>query len=52
VTSQNGMTGFPKGLYSREGKVIDGFFLVISIAIWNHMHIGSVPWNNEPETVH
>jgi len=51
VTAQKGMTGFPEGLRSREGKVVDIFFLVISISRWNQMHIGSVPWNNEPITI-
>jgi len=37
------VTGFPEGLCSREGKFKDGFVLVISIAIWNQMHIGSAP---------
>ena len=41
----------PEGLCSREGKVIDGFVLVISIIRWNQMHIGSPPWNNEPITI-
>jgi len=27
-------------------------FLVIRIAKWNQMHNGSVPWNNEPITIH
>ena len=36
-----------QGLCKREGKVTDVFVLVISIARWNQMHIGSAPWNNE-----
>ena len=46
------MTGFPEGLCSREGKVGDTFVFVISIAKWNQMYIGSVPWNNELVDVH
>ena len=38
-----GVTTLPEGLCSREGKVKDGFVLVISIAKWNQMHIGSAP---------
>ena len=52
VTAWKGVIEFPEGLCSREGKVGDGFVLVISIAIWNDMHVGSVPWNNESITVH
>lgn len=37
VTAQKGMTGLPEGLCSREGKVGDGFVLVISIARWNQI---------------
>jgi len=50
--AQKGVTEFAKGLCSREGKVGEGFFLVISIARWNQMHIGSVPQKNELVTVH
>jgi len=46
-----GVTEFPKGLCRREGKVRDIFVLVIRISRWNHMHIGSVPQNNETVTV-
>jgi len=42
-----GVTRLPKGLCRREGKAVDIFVLVISIAKWNQMHIGSVPWDNE-----
>jgi len=42
-----GWPEFPKGLCSREGNAGNGFFLVISIARWNHMHIGRAPWNNK-----
>ena len=35
VTTQKGVTGFPEGLCSREGKVGDGFVLVINISRWN-----------------
>jgi len=52
VIAQKVVTGFPEGLCKREGKVIDGFVLVISIARWNQMHMGSVPYNNELVTVH
>jgi len=38
-----GVNGLLEGLRSREWKVGDGFVLVISIAIWNQMHIGSAP---------
>ena len=44
------VTRLPDGLCSREGKVVDILVLVISIARWNQMHIGSEPWNNEPVT--
>jgi len=50
VTSQKGVTGFPKELCIREGKDVDIFF-VISITKWNHMHIGSAPRNDEPVIV-
>ena len=30
-----GVTRLPEGLCSKEGKVTDGFVLVISIAKWN-----------------
>jgi len=46
------VNGLPEGLCSREGKVKNIFVLVIIIAIRNHMHIGNVPWNNEPIIVH
>ena len=46
------VNGFPEGLCIIEGKVGEGFVLVISISIWNHMHIGSVPWYNEFLIVH
>jgi len=52
VIAWKGVTRLPKGLCSREGKVRDIFFLVISIARWNQMHNGSVSWNNELVTVH
>ena len=52
VTAQKGVTGLPEGICSREGKVGDIFFFVISIARWNEMHIGSAPWNNKMVTVH
>jgi len=52
VTARKGVTGLPEGLCSREGKVRDIFVFVISIAKWNQMHIGSVPWNNESVVVH
>jgi len=52
VTAHKGITGFPKELCSREGNAGDGFVLVISITRWNHMHIGSVPWNNDIVIVH
>ena len=52
MTTQKEVDVFPKGIYKREGKEGDGFVLVISIAIWNQMHIGSVPWNNESVNVH
>ena len=52
MIAQKVVTGFPEGLCKREGKVIDGFVLVISIARWNQMHMGSVPYNNELVTVH
>lgn len=52
LTAQKGVTKLPEGLCSREGKVGDGFVLVISIVRWNQMHIGSVPWNNKMVTVH
>ena len=51
VTAWKGVTGFPEGLCSREGKVGDILVLVINIVRWNQMHIGSVPWNNESITV-
>ena len=38
-----GLTGLPERLCSKEGKVGDGFFFVISISRWNQMHIGSTP---------
>ena len=41
-----------EGLCSKEGKVGDGFVLVIRISIWNHMHFGSVPCNNESLIFH
>lgn len=37
-----GVTRFPEGMCSREGKARDIFFLVIIISIWNQIHIGSV----------
>ena len=43
VVAWKGMARFIEGVFSREGKVGDGFFLVINITRWNHMHIGSVP---------
>jgi len=43
VTTRKGVTGFPEGLCSREGKVADIFIFVIRISKWNQMHIGSVP---------
>ena len=52
VTTQKGVTGLPEGLCSREGKVGDISIFVISISRWNQMHIGNVPWNNEPVVVH
>ena len=52
VTAWKGVIGLPEGLCSREGKFEDGFFLVIIIFRRNHMHIGSVPWNNELIIVH
>ena len=42
-TTWKGVTIFPKGLCRREGKVEDGFVLVISISRWNQMHIFCVP---------
>ncbi len=38
-----GLTKFPEGLSSKEGKVGDVFVLVIRITRWNKMHIGSAP---------
>lgn len=52
VTSRKGVTGLLEGLCSREGMTADIFVLVSSISRWNQMHIGSVPWNSEPVTVH
>ena len=52
VTTRKGVTVFLEGLCSREGKTEDGFVLFISIAIWNQIHIESVPWNNELVTFH
>lgn len=52
VTARKVVNGFPEGLCIREGKALDGFVLVISISRWNQMHIGSVPWDSEPVTVH
>ena len=52
VTTRKGVTGFPEGLCSREGKVWDGFSLLIVIVKWNQMHIASVPWKNESVTIH
>jgi len=52
MNAWKGVAEFPKGLCSREGKLRDGSILVISIARWNQMHIGSVPWNNDLVTVH
>ena len=43
MTMWKGVTGFLEGLCRIEGKVEDGFVLVISISIWNHMHIRCVP---------
>ena len=37
------VTRFPERLCSREGKVEDGFVLVINIDRWNQMHIGIAP---------
>ena len=51
VTAWKGMTGFLEWQCSREGKVWDILVLVISVARWNYMHIGSAPRNNEPVTV-
>ena len=51
VTTRKGVTVFPR-LCSREGKAEDIFGLFMSISKWNHMHIGSVPWNNESIIVH
>ena len=47
LTTQFGVTRFPKGLCSREEKFRNGFVLVISITKWNHMHIGNMTYNNE-----
>lgn len=52
VTARKRVTKFPKGLCSNEGKVGDIPDLVISISIWDEMHIWSVPWNNELVTIH
>ena len=52
VTAWKGVAKFPEGLCSREGKVEDIFVLVISIAKWNQMHNGSLPWNNEAIPIH
>ena len=37
---------------ARKERSENIFFLVISIAIWNQIRIGSVPWNNELVTIH
>ena len=52
MTARKGVTRFPKGLCSKEGKVKDIFSLFISISRWNQMHIESVPWNNEAVIFH
>jgi len=46
-----GVTRFLEGLCSREGKTEDIFVFVMRLARWNQMHIGSVPWDNDPITV-
>lgn len=51
MTTQKGVNKLPEEICSREGKVRDGFVLVISIARWNQMHIGSAPQDNKPVTV-
>jgi len=52
VTARKGVAELSKGLCSKEGKFGGWTFFVNRIAIWNQMHIGSVPWNNESVTVH
>jgi len=52
VTTWKGVTGLLKVLCNKEGKAGNIVVLVFSIAIWNYMHVGSVPWNNKLITVH
>jgi len=46
------VTRFIEGLCRKEGRDEDIFVLVIRISIWNQMHIGSMPWNNESVIIH
>lgn len=41
-----------QGTALQRRKVGYIFVLVMSIARWNQMRIGSAPWNNEPITVY
>jgi len=43
VTTWRGVTGFPEGLCSREGKVVNGFVLVITLPDGTRCTLGVRP---------